>query len=102
MGTSAVPFLNLAPSLQTTRSRYVLPALFPDGVQSQFPCLLIIASTVHLLKHRRCLAYPHELETTGAPHFREHSEALVDTFTAKELCDVFGVITSVKVSPVAV
>ncbi|KAI1786865.1 hypothetical protein LXA43DRAFT_897215 [Ganoderma leucocontextum] len=44
----------------------------------------------------KCLAYPHELETAGTPRFRDHTEALIDTLTPRELWDIFGVVAGVK------
>ena len=72
-----------------------------DGVRSE--CLRPSAIELYLISLcytslYRCRAFPHELEKEGAPRFREHTEALLETFTARELWDVFGVIESVKVS----
>ncbi|OJT03664.1 hypothetical protein TRAPUB_5692 [Trametes pubescens] len=39
----------------------------------------------------KCHALPHELESAGDPRFRDHTEALLDTFTPAVLWDVFGV-----------
>ncbi|KAI1788198.1 hypothetical protein LXA43DRAFT_1097529 [Ganoderma leucocontextum] len=40
----------------------------------------------------KCQAYPDELEDAGPLHFREHTEALVDTLTPRELWDIFGIV----------
>ncbi|KAI1785118.1 hypothetical protein LXA43DRAFT_900463 [Ganoderma leucocontextum] len=43
----------------------------------------------------KCLALPHELETGGRARFREHTEALIDTFDHRVLWDVFGLVADV-------
>ncbi|KAI1783345.1 hypothetical protein LXA43DRAFT_903762 [Ganoderma leucocontextum] len=40
----------------------------------------------------KCQAYPDELEDAGPSRFRQHTEALVDTLSPRELWDVFGVV----------
>lgn len=52
---------------------------------------------MYLVPLHRCRAFPHELDKAGAPRFREHTEALTETFSAHELWDVFGVVEAVKV-----
>lgn len=51
----------------------------------------------HVICIARCQALPDELESMGPPRFREHTEALVDTLSLRELWDVFGVVGNVKV-----
>ena len=58
---------------------------------------LLCTDTNFFLLLCRCRAFPHELDKAGTPRFREHTEALAETFSARELWDVFGIVDAVKV-----
>lgn len=45
----------------------------------------------------RCRAYPEHLDQPGPPRFREHTDALMETFDPGILWDVFGVNANVQV-----
>lgn len=66
--------------------KYVLVTLLPQ-----------VHIMPNILSVNRCRAFPDELEKEGAPRFREHTEALLETFSSRELWDVFGVIEAVTV-----
>ncbi len=50
------------------------------------------------LMNIRCRAFPDDLDQPGRPRFKEHTDYVINTFTARTVWDVFGLNPTVTVS----
>ena len=90
-------------TLQTIQNRLSWPVLFRDGVLSEFFLMNILCNGDILANdHSSCTAHADNLANVGGLDItwqcHEHTNALLEAFTSKEVQDDYGIVGDILVS----